>query len=84
MTTPPPEGTPPTAVPPSGEQQRSPDDRDALLTGHAALVFLGAVLIGLVFGALCYLRTGEIAEGLIGGLSAAGVSLLALHKLIGP
>ncbi|MFJ2060589.1 hypothetical protein ACIOMM_32320 [Streptomyces sp. NPDC087908] len=50
---------------------------------HAAVVFLTAVIIGLVMGGLMYLHDKSMPAAVAAGLVAAGASLPVLHKLIG-
>lgn len=54
-----------------------------LLSVHAAVVFLAAVIIGLVMGVLMFLHDKSVPAAVAAGLGAAGVSVPVLHKLIG-
>ncbi|MFD6250322.1 hypothetical protein [Streptomyces roseolus] len=68
--------TPP--VPPAPE----PEAPGPLLTAHATLIFLAAAFIGAVVGVLTSFSTGNTAAALLAGLTACGVSIPILHKLI--
>ncbi|MFJ8955285.1 hypothetical protein ACIRO1_34855 [Streptomyces sp. NPDC102381] len=61
----------------------SPDASRPLLTAHAAIVMLAAVLVGAVAGVLTGYSTGNTAGAVLAGLGAAGVSVPLLHHLIG-
>ncbi|MEU3290513.1 hypothetical protein [Streptomyces longwoodensis] len=50
---------------------------------HAAVVFLAAVIIGLVMGGLMFLHDQSVPAAVVTGLVAAGGSVPVLHKLIG-
>ncbi|MER6444119.1 hypothetical protein [Streptomyces venezuelae] len=65
-------------TPPTSE----PNDPGPLITAHAALVFLMAAFIGAMAGVLTALSTGNTAASVLAGLSACGVSIPVLHKLI--
>ncbi|MFD8703750.1 hypothetical protein ACFV1W_14180 [Kitasatospora sp. NPDC059648] len=54
-----------------------------LLTVRTTLVLLAAAFIGLVAGGLTFLGGGPAASAVLAGLAASGVSVPALHKLIG-
>ncbi|MFI9569216.1 recombinase family protein [Streptomyces rishiriensis] len=54
-----------------------------LLSVHAAVVFLAAVIIGLVMGGLMFLHDKSVPAAVATGLVAAGGSVPVLHKLIG-
>ncbi|MFC8407470.1 hypothetical protein ACFUG9_28365 [Streptomyces griseoincarnatus] len=54
-----------------------------LLSVHAAVVFLAAVIIGLVMGGLMFLHDKSVPTAVATGLLAAGGSVPVLHKLIG-
>ncbi|MFI1726473.1 hypothetical protein [Streptomyces sp. NPDC020489] len=54
-----------------------------LLSVHAAVVFLAAVIIGLVMGGLMFLHDKSMPAAVATGLVAAGGSVPVLHKLIG-
>ncbi|MGC9479522.1 hypothetical protein ACP4I1_36045 [Streptomyces sp. WG4] len=54
-----------------------------LLSMHAAVVFLAAVIIGLVMGGLMFLHDKSVPAAVAAGLVAAGGSVPVLHKLIG-
>ncbi|MFD8257295.1 hypothetical protein [Streptomyces werraensis] len=64
--------------PPAGMPSEAP-----LLSVHAAVVFLAAVIIGLVMGHLMFLHDKSVPTAVAAGLVAAGGSLPVLHKLIG-
>ncbi|MFB6825517.1 hypothetical protein ACFCXA_28495 [Streptomyces virginiae] len=72
-----------TQVPRHSPDQQPEENRGPLLSAHAALVCVAAVVIGIVVGALTYLRTGNTAGAALAGLTAGGVSAVALHELIG-
>lgn len=55
-----------------------------LLTGHAALVLLAALMFGTIVGALTILTPAGPAAAVLAGLATAGASAPVLHKLIGP
>jgi hypothetical protein len=48
-----------------------------------AVVFLAAVIIGLVMGGLMFLHDKSVPAAVATGLVAAGGSVPVLHKLIG-
>ncbi|MFJ3161403.1 hypothetical protein [Streptomyces kanasensis] len=50
---------------------------------HAALVFLAAVIIGLVMGGLMFLHDKSVPAAVAAGLVAAGGGIPVLRKLIG-
>ncbi|MCP9994420.1 hypothetical protein LUX09_34435 [Streptomyces albogriseolus] len=54
-----------------------------LLSVHAAVVFLAAVIIGLVVGHLMFLHDKSLPAAVAAGVVAAGGSVPVLHKLIG-
>ncbi|MFH8796913.1 hypothetical protein [Streptomyces sp. NPDC017941] len=54
-----------------------------LLSVHAAVVFLAAVIISLVMGGLMFLHDKSVPAAVAAGLVAAGGSVPVLHKLIG-
>lgn len=56
----------------------------ALLTAHAALVFVAAAILGGLVGFLTHLSVGNAAAAVLAGLTAGGVSAPVLHRLIGP
>ncbi|MFC8006777.1 hypothetical protein ACFUC0_24345 [Bacillus subtilis] len=60
-----------------------PDASRPLLTVHAAIVLLMAVLVGTVAGVLTGHSTGNTAGAILAGLGAAGLSVPVLHNLIG-
>ncbi|GHJ97729.1 hypothetical protein SNE510_72480 [Streptomyces sp. NE5-10] len=70
--------TPPT--PPTPESEGP----GGLLTVHATLVLLAAAFIGAVAGVLTSFSTGNTAAALLAGLTACGVSIPVLHRLIHP
>ncbi len=69
----------PASPPPTPE----PDDPGPLLTAHAAIVLLAALLVGAIAGILTLLSTGTAAAALLAGMTGFGVSVPVLHKLIG-
>ncbi|CAL9673740.1 hypothetical protein [Streptomyces sp. enrichment culture] len=54
-----------------------------LLSMHAAVVFLTAVIIGLVMGSLTFLHDKSVPAAVAAGLGTFGISVPVLHKLIG-
>ncbi|MGW0929033.1 hypothetical protein [Streptomyces sp. NPDC002644] len=54
-----------------------------LLSAHAAVVFLAAVVSGLVMGGLMFLHDKSVPTAVATGLGAFGISVLVLHELIG-
>ncbi|MFW3469989.1 hypothetical protein [Streptomyces microflavus] len=60
-----------------------PDASRPLLTAHAAIVLLMAVLVGAVAGVLTGHSAGNTAGAILAGLGAAGLSVPVLHNLIG-
>ncbi|NUW02874.1 hypothetical protein [Streptomyces sp. CAI 127] len=54
-----------------------------LLTAHAAIVLMMAILIGMVIGVLTFLSVGDAAAALLAGLTGSGFSIPVLHKHIG-
>ncbi|MBG0850306.1 hypothetical protein I2W78_00020 [Streptomyces spinoverrucosus] len=54
-----------------------------LLSVHAAVVFLAAVIIGLIMGGLMFFHEKSVPVAVATGLVAAGGSVPVLHKLIG-
>ncbi|MFA0845836.1 hypothetical protein ACFZCM_22430 [Streptomyces rochei] len=54
-----------------------------LLSVHAAVVFLAAVLIGLVMGGLMFFHDKSVPAAVAAGVVAAEGSVPVLHKLIG-
>ncbi|MER5659894.1 hypothetical protein [Streptomyces mirabilis] len=54
-----------------------------LLSVHAAVVFLAAVIIGLVMGSLMFLHDKSVPAAIATGPVAAGGRVPVLHKLIG-
>ncbi|MEK8175013.1 hypothetical protein NKH77_55920 [Streptomyces sp. M19] len=46
-------------------------------------MFVAAVVIGAVVCALTYAGAGDAIKGTLAGLTAAGMSIPPLHKLIG-
>ncbi|MFP1629966.1 hypothetical protein ACLB9X_33610 [Streptomyces sp. 5K101] len=59
------------------------DDPGPLLSSHAALVFLAAVVIGAFVGCLTRAAGHGLAESALAGLIGAGASTPVLHRLIG-
>lgn len=49
----------------------------------AAVVFLTAVVIGLVMGGLMFLRDRSVPAAIATGLGCCGLSIPVLHQLIG-
>ncbi|MFJ3861537.1 hypothetical protein ACIPRL_35590 [Streptomyces sp. NPDC090085] len=83
MTTPPPSTPPPsTPVPATPAVAPEPIVPGPLLTGHAALIFLMAAFIGAMVGVLTAFSAGNTAAALLAGLTACGISIPILHKLI--
>ncbi|MEU5807800.1 MULTISPECIES: hypothetical protein [unclassified Streptomyces] len=58
------------------------DSDRPLLTLHAAVVFLAALIIGLVVGGLSHLGGVPAALAVLAGLGAAGAAVPVLHGLI--
>lgn len=54
-----------------------------LLSQRAVLILLAAVVIGGVVGALTLLSRAHPATSVLAGLTATGVCIIGLHKLIG-
>ncbi|WP_247701365.1 hypothetical protein [Streptomyces sp. RM72] len=54
-----------------------------MLSVHAAVVFLAAVIIGLVMGGLMFLHDKSVPTAVAAGLGSFGLSVPVLHKLIG-
>lgn len=54
-----------------------------LLSAHAAVVLLPAVIIGLVMGGLMFLHDKSAPTVVAAGLGPFGLSVPVLHKLIG-
>ncbi|MER8237489.1 hypothetical protein [Streptomyces sp. NPDC094049] len=67
-----------TAVPPPAGPQEPP-----LLSAHSALVLMIALCFGTAIGVLAYFSTRSLAGAVLAGLPAFGLSVVALHKLIG-
>ncbi|AZM64985.1 hypothetical protein DMA10_36845 [Streptomyces sp. WAC 01420] len=53
-----------------------------LLSLHATVVLLSALVIGIVIGGLTVLTDAPVAAAVIAGLTAAGVSVPVLRSLI--
>ncbi|MEU6106408.1 hypothetical protein [Streptomyces flaveolus] len=68
----------PPDAPSTGLPSESP-----LLSVHAAVAFLTAVVIGLVTGGLMFLHDKSVPAAVVTGLGCCGVSVPVLHKLIG-
>ncbi|MER7850578.1 hypothetical protein ABTZ03_42365 [Kitasatospora sp. NPDC096077] len=66
---------------PERTSQAQPET-DPLLTAYAALVLLIAAVIGLIVGGLAFLSGSPAAGAVLAGLSAVGVSVPVLHRLI--
>ncbi|EFL13617.1 hypothetical protein [Streptomyces sp. C] len=60
----------------------APDTDPPLLTLHAAVVLLGAVLAALVTGGLSYLGGVPVPLAVLAGLTAAGGAVPVLRALI--
>ncbi|WP_285739371.1 hypothetical protein [Kitasatospora phosalacinea] len=52
------------------------------MSAHAALVLVGAVVVGIVVGVLTFFGGGPAAAAVLAGLTAFGAATVALHKLI--
>ncbi|MFC5170637.1 hypothetical protein [Streptomyces mutomycini] len=59
------------------------DSNEPLLTSHAALILLAAVVIGCVVAGLTHLSARNSAAAALAGLVGAGASIPVLHTLIG-
>lgn len=70
----------PNAGSPSPDPQ--PQDEGPLVDVRTAVIFLIGAFIGLVVGGLTYLDGHSTAMALLAGVSASGVSIPVLHKLI--
>ncbi|MFI8301374.1 hypothetical protein ACIGCZ_36300 [Streptomyces nigra] len=68
---------------PSGPVGTGTPSETPLLSVHAAVVFLAAVIIGLVMGGLMFLHDKSVPTAIVTGLGCCGVSVPVLHKLIG-
>ncbi|WP_234326720.1 hypothetical protein [Streptomyces sp. NRRL S-337] len=68
---------------PPGPASAGTPSETPLLSVHAAVVFLAAVIIGLVMGGLMFLHDKSVPSAVAAGLVAAGGSVPVLHKLIG-
>ncbi|MFG3498746.1 hypothetical protein [Streptomyces sp. NPDC047928] len=68
---------------PPGPASAGTPSETPLLSVHAAVVFLAAVVIGLIMGGLMFLHDKSVPAAVAAGLAAAGVSVPVLHKLIG-
>lgn len=68
--------------PPSAPSTGLPSEAP-LLSVHAAVVFLGAVIIGFIMGWLMFLHERSVPAAVATGLVTAGGSVPVLHKLIG-
>ncbi len=75
------EGTRGVRQQPAGTSEND-EAAEPLLTLHAAVVLLSAVLIVLVVGGLTFLSTESIPTAGLAGLSAGGASLKTLRSLI--
>ncbi|WP_405982070.1 hypothetical protein [Streptomyces sp. NBC_00158] len=60
----------------------APDTDPPLLTLHAAVVLLGALMAGLVTGGLSYLGGVAVPLAVLAGLGAAGGAVQGLRGLI--
>ena len=54
-----------------------------LLTVRAALVFLGASVVGVIAGALSYIAQGEVASACLVGGGAIAAAVILLNSMIG-
>ncbi|MEV4641130.1 hypothetical protein AB0J80_27690 [Actinoplanes sp. NPDC049548] len=54
-----------------------------LLTVRATVVFLAAVVVGVVAGVLSYLDSASVSQAVLVGAGAAGSAVLLLHSIIG-
>ncbi|MFJ8275578.1 hypothetical protein ACIQ8G_35800 [Streptomyces sp. NPDC094154] len=68
---------------PPGPPSTGLPSQDPLLSMHAAVVFLTAVIIGLVMGGLMFLHEKSVPSAVATGLGCCGISVPVLHKLIG-
>ncbi|MGW0607763.1 hypothetical protein [Streptomyces sp. NPDC002640] len=75
---------------PTSARPEPPEPADAgipseppLLSVHAAVVFLAAIISGLVMGGLMFLHDKSVPTAVATGLGAFGISVPVLHKLIG-
>ncbi|MCL3998804.1 hypothetical protein [Streptomyces lavenduligriseus] len=68
---------------PPGPASAATPSEPPLLSVHAAVVFLAAVIIGLGMGGLMFLHNKSVPTAVAAGLVAAGGSVPVLHKLIG-
>ncbi|MEU1457251.1 hypothetical protein [Streptomyces avermitilis] len=68
----------PPSTPSTGLPSEAP-----LLPVHAAVVFLAAVIIGLIMGGFMFLHEKSFPAAVATGLVTAGGSVPVLHKLIG-
>lgn len=73
----------PTHPEPPGPASAGTPSETPLLSVHATVVFLAAVIIGLVMGGLMFLHDKSVPAAVTAGLVAAGGSVPVLHKLIG-
>ncbi|RSN99938.1 hypothetical protein DMH26_17600 [Streptomyces sp. WAC 05379] len=55
----------------------------SLLSPRATLILLTGTLLGGIAGALTLAGGGNTAASLLAGLTAAGVGIASLHRLIG-
>ncbi|WP_232839350.1 hypothetical protein [Streptomyces triticisoli] len=69
--------------PPDSPSTGLPSEAPPLLSVHAAVVFLAAVIIGLVMGGLMFLHEKSVPAAVATGLGCCGLSVPVLHKLIG-
>jgi hypothetical protein len=47
-----------------------------------ALILFSALVVGMIFGALTFIRFG-VAAGVLAGLTAAGATVKGLHEVLG-
>ncbi|MEU7601807.1 hypothetical protein AB0B78_09310 [Streptomyces sp. NPDC040724] len=71
-----------TPQPPESRRPEPPSAEPPLLTLHAAVVLLGALLVGLVAGGLSHLGGVPPALAVLAGLGAAGGAVPVLRTLI--
>lgn len=55
---------------------------EPLLTQRSLLILLAGCFVGLVFGCLTFLSTGNVPEAVVAGLTAAGASVLGLQSVV--
>ncbi|MEU5398136.1 hypothetical protein ABZ348_02375 [Streptomyces sp. NPDC005963] len=70
----------PSPMPPAPSEHSQPGP---FLTMHTALILLTALVIGLIVGGLTFLGGTPAPGAILAGLLSAGISVPALHRLIG-